>query len=125
MVLKSQLLKAVALVSLIGAGTANAATIVSNFNDYPTDERLLTTNYGSGWPAGFDTVNQVKWGEDSADGTVGGTSVILTTPGDLVAPPATGYNLTQPVITAARSVTGNQGTARRQNRETGGLTGDI
>jgi hypothetical protein len=125
MVLKSQLLKAVALVSLIGAGTANAATIVSNFNDYPTDERLLNTNYGSGWPAGFDTVTQVKWGEDSADGTTGGTSVVVTRPGDLVAPPATGYSLTQPVITAARSVTGTQGTARRQNRETGGLTGDI
>ena len=125
MVTIHHLLRAVALVSLIGAATANAATIVSNFNDYPSDERLLNTNYGSGWPAGFDTVTEVKWGEDSADGSVGGTSVILTTPGDLVAPPATGYNLAQPVITAARSVTGNQGTARRQNRETGGLTGDI
>lgn len=106
---------------------ADAANIVANFNEYPSNERLLTTNYGSGWPAGFGTAAEAKWGEDLADGTTGGTSVIQTssTSGDLIAPPATGYNLTQPVVTAARSVIGTGTAARRQNRATGGLTGDI
>jgi hypothetical protein len=109
------------------ATPAHAATLIDNFNEYPTNERLLNTAYGSGWPAGFGTTDQVKWGEDLADGTVGGTSVVLTsdTVGDLSAPAGTGYALTQTVVTAARTVTGNQGTARRQNRDTGGLTGDI
>ena len=114
-----------AFVSLVWSATANATTIISEFNDYPSDERLLNTNYGTGWPDGFTPGSQTKWGENIADGTTGGTSSIVTTAGDLVAPAATGYNITQSVVTAARSVTGTATVARRQNRETGGLTGDI
>lgn len=119
---------ALALASVFAGGPlARGATLVATFNEYPSNERLLTTNYGSGWPAGFGTTAEAKWGEDLADGTTGGTSAVLTTDavGDLVAPVGTGYALTQPVVTAARSVTGNQGQSRRQNRATGGLTGDI
>lgn len=122
-----RLLRTLALVSLVWAGVADAANLVADFNEYPTNERLLTTNYGSGWPAGFETTAQAKWGEELADGTTGGTSVIIASDavGDLVAPAATGYSLTQPVVTAARSATGTSTATRRQNRATGGLTGDI
>lgn len=113
-------------VPFVCAGSATAATLVADFNDFPSEERLLNTNYGSGWPVdGFTPGSQVKWGEDVADGTTGGTSSIVTTAGDLVAPAATGYNITQSVVTAAHSVTGTANVARRQSRETGGLTGDI
>lgn len=113
-------------IPLVCAGSATAATLVADFNDYPSEERLLNTNYGTGWPVdGFTSGSQVKWGEDVVDGTVGGTSVIVTTAGDLVAPASTGYNITQSVVTAARSVTGTSTATRRQNRDTGGMTGDI
>ena len=117
---------AVALTA-VSAGPAAAATLVADFNAYPSNERLLTTNYGSGWPPGFGTTAEIKWGEDPTDGTTGGTSAVLTSDavGDLVAPAGTGYGLTQPVVTAARTATGNSTQSRRQNRSTGGLTGDI
>jgi hypothetical protein len=117
----------VVLGSLLGAGAAHADTMFETFNEFPTNERLLNTNYGTGWPTGFGTTAEIKWGENPADGTTGGTSVIVTTDavGDLVAPVTTGYALTQPVVTAARSVTGTSTATRRQNRSTGGLTGDI
>lgn len=120
-------LRGVVLGGLLGVGVANAATMFETFNDFPTNERLLNTSYGTGWPAGFETTAAIKWGENPSDGTTGGTSAVLTTDavGDLVAPVTTGYALTQPVVTAARSVTGNGTDARRQNRSTGGLTGDI
>ena len=122
-----RLLLTLALVSLVWAGVADAANLVADFNEYPSNERLLNTNYGTGWPAGFETTAQAKWGENLADGTTGGTSVIIASDavGDLVAPAATGYSLTQPVVTAARSATGTSTDTRRQNRATGGLTGDI
>lgn len=112
---------------LSGWHDTHAATLVADFNEYPSNERLLNTGYGTGWPDGFVAGTEVKWGEDPADGTTGGTSVVVTSDavGDLVAPVGTGYALTQPVVTAARTATGNQGTARRQNRATGGLIGDI
>ncbi|MFZ9937911.1 MAG: Ig-like domain-containing protein [Luteolibacter sp.] len=100
-----------------------AAPIVSDFNDFPGNQRLLNSNYGTGWPEGFTAGEQIKWGEDAADGTTDGTSVILTTTGDLVAPGSTGYNITQ--TGTGRSVTGNSSSVRRQNRATGGMTGDI
>ncbi|MFZ9937910.1 MAG: PEP-CTERM sorting domain-containing protein [Luteolibacter sp.] len=113
-----------AFVSLLSAGTASAVTLVADFNDFPDNERLLNTNYGTGWPvAGFDSASQVKWGENVADGTAAGTSAILTTTGDLVAPGFTGYNISQ--TGTGRSVTGNSDLTRRQNRATGGMTGDI
>ncbi|MFM7206459.1 MAG: PEP-CTERM sorting domain-containing protein [Planctomycetaceae bacterium] len=125
---KSQRLSTALAIGLLAyAGRADAANMYADFNAYPSNERLLNTNYGSGWPPGFGTTAEVKWGEDPADGTSGGTSVIQTssTSGDLIAPSATGYNLSQPVVTAARSVIGTGTAPRRQNRATGGLTGDI
>ena len=123
----NRLLRILVFVSLVWAGVADAANLVADFNEYPSNERLLTTNYGTGWPAGFGTTAQAKLGEDLADGTTGGTSVVIASDavGDLVAPVGTGYSLTQPVVTAARSATGTSSSTRRQNRATGGLTGDI
>ena len=67
---------AVALTA-VSAGPATAATLVADFNAYPSNERLLNTNYGSGWPPGFGTTAEIKWGEDPTDGTTGGTSVVI------------------------------------------------